>query len=1153
MHRLTQSFVFAGLTTLGGPACLAAQVDAFLVNPIGSNWSTSVWSTGTMPNNGSPAGTTYRAFLNIGGFWSVNLNVPVALDALSLDSANGTVRIRNALTLNGPLDRVNGSMMLDGGSVHGATIDLHGGSLFFSSSLSNVLDGTTVAGTLDMKPLTGADIARFVIRNGLTLNGTMQFRKDTALWIDGSQTVHSGTLKLDQGSQGINVIRELDSAPGSVLTFGSGVSLEASNGTKTALTAGGLVNHGVISVDGSGGGSPTYLTLNAGSLHNTGTISVTNGGELILGSLTGEFTNTGTISAVDSTLGLGGIMDSSVLPTIQTTNSRVIFAATVQNGRDSITLDATTGSWEATGGRINGGTVNLLDGATFLFNSLDPSGAERSLTLDRVQLNGDLTLEDLGFPSSTLSLTNGLVLNGTIEALGGKHQIRSIGTQAITGGTLVLAGAGQSSRVELGVYREDGQASPVTTLTISPTTRIEGGHAEIEAYSDSGQESNVNNLGTIVANRSGAPLDVWTDRFMNAGTLEATNGGTLSIAPQIEFVSNGLIRVNDDGVFRMSGPAIRFEAGTVWERSGGTVILAGTVQNAGKTLTLDASTGDWNVEGGAINGGTVATVDGSRFLLQNAGGGGGPGSRLTLNGVSLGSAFDQGSTGGDLGVVGGLDFGGHTLTLSANSAKMSVLGSQTFDNGTLNFDVEQFANANRTVTLWPLTTLTLGPDMVVSGGGGQLGKVAIDSNEIPSRATTLINLGTISVTPGRYLEIGVNRFENDGHIEVAGWLDIEDDRYNSWANRGTIEVLPGGTLRIGGSTGTSELGSIQNDGEVVFEGSLNNDGQTLIIGDSAGVWRLASEGVIKGGTIETRDGNVLRVGQTYATLTDVALEGDALVEQFATLRVTGSFSLDGTITLQGTDAGVRFNDTTTLTGGTIVFDPAGGGNPRRLAASVSTLTLGPDVVVRGGLGRVFTSGTSTIINQGLISADITGQTITVYTERFFNEGTVEAINGGIIEYFSPAVIESLALRSGPSTATNMGLFLIGPSSLVVFPSDFAQLEEGTITVRLGERGAGRLQVEGTAILGGALVLATEPGFSPSFGATYTVLDLGAASGWFTSVELPSLGAGLYWDVASLESDGVVRVLPAPGAGALLLGFACAAFAQRRRTGNGGAR
>ena len=50
------------------------------------------------------------------------------------------------------------------------------------------------------------------------------------------------------------------------------------------------------------------------------------------------------------------------------------------------------------------------------------------------------------------------------------------------------------------------------------------------------------------------------------------------------------------------------------QQTGGTVNLTGTLNNTGATLTLNATTGSWNLAGGTINGGTLAFADGQTLL-----------------------------------------------------------------------------------------------------------------------------------------------------------------------------------------------------------------------------------------------------------------------------------------------------------------------------------------------------------------------------------------------------------------------------------------------------------------------------------------------------------------------------------------------------------
>ena len=123
----------------------------------------------------------------------------------------------------------------------------------------------------------------------------------------------------------------------------------------------------------------------------------------------------------------------------------------------------------------------------------------------------------------------------------------------------------------------------------------------------------------------------------------------------------------------------------------------------------------------------------------------------------------------------------------------------------------------------------------------------------------------------------------------------------------------------------------------------------------------------------------------------------------AKLLIEGGLTLNGTITLSGTSAVLGFLDTQTFDSGTVVLS----GLSAWLGLEGSgTLTLGPNVTVRGGnnggiASSFFIGGsTSTLINRGRITADITNRTLSIFHSRlnnnFINEGTIEATNNATL-------------------------------------------------------------------------------------------------------------------------------------------------------------
>jgi hypothetical protein len=66
-------------------------------------------------------------------------------------------------------------------------------------------------------------------------------------------------------------------------------------------------------------------------------------------------------------------------------------------------------------------------------------------------------------------------------------------------------------------------------------------------------------------------------------------------------------------------------------------------------------------------------------------------------------------------------------------------------------------------------------------------------------------------------------------------------------------------------------------------------------------------------------------------------------------------------------------------------------------------------------------------------------------------------------------------------------------------------------------------VSGTLKLGGTLKLSLLNSFAPAAGSEWQLFD-GTLAGAFSDFDLPSLGAGLSWDVSGLYSEGVAAVV-----------------------------
>src|SRR5688572_33188446 len=92
LRLLTAASAAWSLAAFTAPAFAATT--AQWLTPMGGNWTDPAkWSTNpNYPNNGSPTGATYHAVVGAtGGAYTVVLNSSVALDALTIQSADATI------------------------------------------------------------------------------------------------------------------------------------------------------------------------------------------------------------------------------------------------------------------------------------------------------------------------------------------------------------------------------------------------------------------------------------------------------------------------------------------------------------------------------------------------------------------------------------------------------------------------------------------------------------------------------------------------------------------------------------------------------------------------------------------------------------------------------------------------------------------------------------------------------------------------------------------------------------------------------------------------------------------------------------------------------------------------------------------------------
>lgn len=384
----------------------------------------------------------------------------------------------------------------------------------------------------------------------------------------------------------------------------------------------------------------------------------------------------------------------------------------------------------------------------------------------------------------------------------------------------------------------------------------------------------------------------------------------------------------------------------------------------GANLEADSMTAhrDLRLDGGQIRNAALTLREGA--LLRPGAAVGGTLERVTINGNILTAP------GTWLEFLGGLTLNG---TLTNAGGAVTFGDSQTVTAGTIEFAGNpQSVN----VTIAQGTTVIWGPGVSVRGRGG-----------IISGAGTLLNQGTIlAETPGERVFVHPGLYTHDGRAEVleGSELIFGDSGGNPWNGSGSVEVQQG-TLNLSGRFGPVGIRITKGPAGVVrLTGQADLQGSSLTLNAATGSWVLDG-GTLRGGILNLVEGAALTPVGNVSILEQMTVHGNLT----GSLNFRGGLSLHGTLLL-GTNQFVRFQDSQTLTNGTIEFagPRQGSAVPAITLADGAAVTFGPAILVHGRSGTI--SGAGRLINQGTLAADIAGNMLTIRSAQFENPGTIRA-------------------------------------------------------------------------------------------------------------------------------------------------------------------
>jgi carbonic anhydrase/acetyltransferase-like protein (isoleucine patch superfamily) len=435
-----------------------------------------------------------------------------------------------------------------------------------------------------------------------------------------------------------------------------------------------------------------------------------------------------------------------------------------------------------------------------------------------------------------------------------------------------------------------------------------------------------------------------------AGTTVRGNTGYIGqqvfIGGTTTLTNNGTISADvSGGTITLAVNGLTTNNGTLSAQNGGTLLLNSTITNSG-TGQIVAGAGSTVVQNGITLNGTINVSGSGTFKPSNSGGN-------FLNAVTLAGNLDMASAVAIERVTGGLTLNTSTISIAQGSI-LAPQGSQSFSgngNGTILFADN---NANNRLNL-EAGDLTLGAGVTVRGHTGYIGQ----QNFVGGTAN-LINNGNISA-------------------DVAG---------------GTITLAPNGITTNNGTL------SAQNGGTLLLNSNVNNNpaGQ-IVVGVGSTV---VQNGITLNGTINVSGSGTFKPSNSGGNfLNAVTLTGNLdMAGAVAIERVTGGLTLNASTISLAQGSILAPQGTQSFSGnGTILFADNNANN--RLNLEAGDLTLGAGVTVRGHTGYIgqqnFVGGASNLINNGSISADVSGGTITLAPNGITtNNGTLSAQNGGTL-------------------------------------------------------------------------------------------------------------------------------------------------------------
>ena len=951
---------------------------------------------------------------------------------------------------------------------------------------NNTLSGTLSVGTTALTTITADGGTTLTIsgtlRSGATAAGTRTVTLGGSGTINITGAITNGTTPATY----MTAISKADS--GTVNLRAASTFAPATTSATTLATILATVRGGVLNFDFANAAATTNLivssnnlSLNGGTLQMTGKDGTTNLQGVISTTLTAGR------SALVVTSGVGGTMNVAL---------GTILRAAASGSATNITLPASgsiTTTTLNTNGILNGGLV--VGG-----NSWATSAATQTTSVSWVNTGDTVSIGNIA---------NGTQVAFTGTAPGGLTAGVSYYVVNSNASSFQVALSDVGTAIALtndGTTGQMNQAGAITGLTSYSSTFTSNANVDLAAGTTTQGTATINSLRFNAA--SGSTLTLSGNLTSASGGLLVTSAVTGNVTIQSDSStartltnSSSDFNIYNYGTGNLTIASTITVTGTAFTTSGpGLITFAGLASTSATQVRVTEGTlsivGNNRFTGTTDPTFTIGSVGVAAKLIFGNGASTGAESFTAINVLGTTSSLVGGGTGlytismQNTGtndwrnlMIGGTGTNENNLSLEAFSAGTIQLGAANTYAGRTNigrstFEVSVLANAGTASSL---------------GTGSQVSTIDMnDTNSTNATVSTLRYVGTADAVTDRAI-----RMYTDGQPMPSLTAVLE--------NNGTGSVKFTSAFTAAGSTTLARTfrlsGTNTGANEIV---SMTDGPSSTVTLNKAGVgrWTLTGNSTYTGGT--TVSAGTLQLGNGGTA--GMVGGGDVAISSGATLVTnrSDSFSINNNITGAGsviignasggattlTSNANTYSGGTTVNSGTLVFTNVSGS-----ATGSGTVTVTSSATL-AGTGRIAPAAGNPVLVQGTLSVGQISGTAADMEITTSGAGTL---------FMDTTSVMLMDLVSGAgsgtlNTSTAADMLVLG----------------GTMTLNSGST----LRVQNLNGLSGWVV-----------GDAWKLIDWntlsGTASGTFTTLDLPVLGAGLQWDSSALYSTGVLSVIAVP--------------------------